>query len=758
VVTVGATGNAEIDGLLFGTKWSGTITYSFPNSANNYVAGYGDGEPLNGFAQTQTQMQQAIAYAVALISSYTNISFQFAGTGSADMQIARSSAANPTSYAYYPWGGGPEGGDIWFGTQYDYSQAKLGNYYFATALHELGHSLGLKHSQENGGVANVSVPFAHDALEYTIMSYRSYVGGSTNGGYTNEAFGYPQTYMANDILALQTLYGADYATQNGNTVYTWSPTTGQLFINSVGQLAPGSGSGGSANRIFMTIWDGGGIDTYDLSNYSMNLTINLNPGNSSTFSTVQLAYLGDGHYASGNVYNSYLFNNNPASYIENVIGGAGNDTIIGNPIVNELTGGAGNDMLTGGAGNDVIDGEAGTDTAVFSGNYANYTISYNSGNSTFTIADTRSGSPDGIDSLVNVEKFKFADTIVDASYTTPAVTTVIESNGSTSLTEIANHYYFYDSTGSGPSLKYGSADIVAGQFGTWAPIGVEKTASGYEVAWRDASSGQYSVWNTDSNGNYVSNVTGIVSGTNATLESLETSFHQDLNGDGQIGAPTTVIESAGVTSLTEIANHYYFYDSTGSGPSLKYGSADIVAGQFGTWAPIGVEKTASGYEVAWRDASSGQYSVWNTDSNGNYVSNVTGIVSGTNATLESLETSFHQDLNGDGQIGLPATVLSTTAIESAGATSLTELDNDTFRFKPTVSADVTGNAASADSFLSTTHSDQLQSVLNDIQRSQSHSLLEGAGNDTVTHLASNDVVTPTNVAVMELHAGTFIIH
>ena len=339
VVTVGATGNAEIDGLLFGTKWSGTITYSFPNSSNTYVAGYGDGEPLNGFAQTPVQMQQAIAYAVALISSYTNITLQSAGTGNADIQIARSSIANPTSYAYYPYGV-PEGGDIWFGTQYDYSQAKLGNYYFATALHELGHSLGLKHSQDNGGVANVSVPFAHDALEYTIMSYRSYVGGSTNGGYTNEAFGYPQTYMANDILALQTLYGADYATQNGNTVYTWSPTTGQLFINGVGQLAPGGGGGGSANRIFMTIWDGGGIDTYDLSNYSTNLTINLNPGNSSTFSTVQLAYLGDGHYASGNVYNSYLFNNNPASYIENVIGGAGNDTIIGNPIANQLTGGA----------------------------------------------------------------------------------------------------------------------------------------------------------------------------------------------------------------------------------------------------------------------------------------------------------------------------------------------------------------------------------------------------------------------------------
>jgi len=29
------------------------------------------------------------------------------------------------------------------GTVYDYSQAALGNYYFTTALHELGHAFGL---------------------------------------------------------------------------------------------------------------------------------------------------------------------------------------------------------------------------------------------------------------------------------------------------------------------------------------------------------------------------------------------------------------------------------------------------------------------------------------------------------------------------------------------------------------------------------------------------------------------------------------
>src|SRR3954452_14023729 len=106
-------------------------------------------------------MQQAVFYAIGLIQSYTTATIQYAWTNGADITIAQSPAANPTSYAYYP-ANVPAGGDIWVGNAYHYSQAALGNYYFVTALHELGHSLGLKHSQETGGVANVAVPWAHD--------------------------------------------------------------------------------------------------------------------------------------------------------------------------------------------------------------------------------------------------------------------------------------------------------------------------------------------------------------------------------------------------------------------------------------------------------------------------------------------------------------------------------------------------------------------------------------------------------------------
>jgi serralysin len=410
-VSVTRTNNAEIDGLLGGTKWTGTVTYSFPDSPSDYAANYSTNkEPTTGFLQAPAAEQQAIDYAVGLILSYTNLSIQFAGTNGADIRVAQSSAANPTSYAYYPSNSVTgTGGDVWFGTAYNYSLAKLGNYYFTTAIHELGHAFGLKHSQELGGVANVAVPAAHDDSEFTVMSYRSYVGGPLTG-YTNEAYGYPQTYMANDILALQTLYGANFTTHQENTVYSWSPATGQEFINGVGQGVPGGGTAGaSANRVFMTVWDGNGIDTYDLSNYTTAVSINLNPGASSITSTTQIANLGNGHYAQGNVYNAYLYNNDARSYIDNAIGGSGNDSLNGNAIANNLNGGAGDDTLCGGAGNDTIIGGSGTDTVVFAGNEASYLIAYDSGTQTFTVVDQRAGSPDGTDTITGVENFQFAD-------------------------------------------------------------------------------------------------------------------------------------------------------------------------------------------------------------------------------------------------------------------------------------------------------------------------------------------------------------
>ena len=78
-----------------------------------------------------------------------------------------------------------------------------------------------------------------------------------------------------------------------------------------------------------------------------------------------------------------------------------------------------------------------------------------------------------------------------------------------------------------------------------------------------------------------------------------------------------MIESLGSTSLTQVGNHFYLDDGNGVGPSLKLSARMWWRVRFGAWTPIGAEAIAGGYEVAWKVTGSDQYTVWNTDSNGN---------------------------------------------------------------------------------------------------------------------------------------------
>jgi len=107
------------------------------------------------------------------------------------------------------------------------------------------------------------------------------------------------------------------------------------------------------------------------------------------------------------------------------IGGSGSDTLIANDLGCTLIGNAGNDTFIGDGGSDTIDGGTGTDIAVFSGAKASYLVTYNSATQTFTIADQRSGTPDGTDTITGVENFQFADGIfASSSFVGPPVSSV----------------------------------------------------------------------------------------------------------------------------------------------------------------------------------------------------------------------------------------------------------------------------------------------------------------------------------------------
>ena len=261
----------------------------------------------------------------------------------------------------------------------------------------------------------------------------------------------------------------------------------------------------------------------------------------------------------------------------------------------------------------------------------------------------------------------------------PSGDTLIEAIGSTSLIQTGSNYVL-DEAGGGAELQYDGAAFTAGQFGGWTPIGVEATATGYEVAFKVAGADLYTVWDTDANGNIIINPIGTVSGESPTLIAMEKGFQQDLNGDGMIGNPALpiTVEAFGSTSLVLSGNDYFLDPKgTSNGPMLKYDGAAWTDGEWGGWTPIAAEATAGGHEVAFNLSGTNQYTVWNTDANGNITTDTIGTVTGNSATLEGLETSFHQDLNGDGIIGDPSVPF---AIETSGSTSLTQLGHDFFLY------------------------------------------------------------------------------
>lgn len=367
----GPTGTPRLDGLLYGMSWGGSITYAFPTSKSSYGGSdYStNNEHLNNFGAVSAK-QQAAAKAVLdtvagtaandgfSIEGLTNLKVGAGSNTDATVRFAMSDDPS-TAWATPPWAS-KNGGDVWFGRTYNKGNPVAGNYEWATILHEVGHALGLKHGHEVYQQFK-TLPADIDSMEYSVMTYKSYIG-ATVGSYKNEADGYAQTYMMLDIAALQHMYGADFSTNSGATVYKWTPGSGDTLVN--GKVGIDVASHASANRIFATIWDGGGTDTYDLSAYTTAVSIDLRPGQHSLFSKAQLAYLGGGPndgYARGNIFNALLHKNDLRSLIENAKGGAGGDTITGNQAHNMLSGNAGNDKLSGNAGNDRLFGNAGND-------------------------------------------------------------------------------------------------------------------------------------------------------------------------------------------------------------------------------------------------------------------------------------------------------------------------------------------------------------------------------------------------------------
>ena len=185
--TYSPTGNAYVDGVLSGIKWGvASLTFSFPTDASYYGSGYGNGEPLNNFKAFTTVQQDAVRTILKMYSAVANLTFTEkteTATKHGDLRYAESDSPS-TAWAYYPSTTLPAATPGSTTPPTGTTTRPRGNYAWLTMIHETGHALGLKHPQDVSGSFG-AMPLDHDSLEYTVMSYRSYIGASTTTGYTN---------------------------------------------------------------------------------------------------------------------------------------------------------------------------------------------------------------------------------------------------------------------------------------------------------------------------------------------------------------------------------------------------------------------------------------------------------------------------------------------------------------------------------------------------------------------------------------------
>ena len=359
-----------------------TLTYSFLTS----LPASASASDKLGFAAMSAIQQAAVKKALDYISTLIDVKFTLATTaGQGDINFGQNNQSGSAGYAYMPYQGGGNPSYLMLAsnasTNADFS---VGGYGWETLIHEIGHTLGLKHpgnyNAGGGGTPGPYLPTATDTRRYTIMSYNNptdstnvtakAVTGGTSYSWTSIN---PQSFMLYDIEALQYLYGSNEATAYQTVAFA------------------------ADYKGMQTIWapSGGKIDT---SAMSLSSIIDLRAGYFSSIgiqgpSTLPASIAG---------YQTYTGMNNVA--------------IAYGSSINDAVGGTGNDVFYVNANNDTIDGGTGTDVVYLYGSAGDWTIS---GSSSLQTAINKNSNV--TQTLKNIETISYYDpTVATPTHTAPA--------------------------------------------------------------------------------------------------------------------------------------------------------------------------------------------------------------------------------------------------------------------------------------------------------------------------------------------------